>query len=155
MYLVPNDDYSDGYLVLNDKNSVDLINTMITVKSLSPHHVGGCWMAIMEQIGAFLFPLIGPKISMTASQFTEPPIVFQNLIQASMKIITKGPFYWTLCRDTPVSSGFPAQRASNARSVSILWCHNVHTGSDMWSYTGMSTRRCEINLNITHSSHTW
>ena len=50
----------------------------------------------------------------------------QHHIQANTKENIKAPHYLALCEgNSPLTGGFPSQRASNAERVSISWYHNA------------------------------
>ena len=55
------------------------------------------------------------------------PLFTQLFIQAQIKENIKAPCHWPLCRNSPMTSKFLAQMASNVENVSI-WCrhHGLH-----------------------------
>ena len=55
----------------------------------------------------------------------------QPLIKAQIKENIKAPRHWPLCRESPVTGEFPAQRANNAENVSIWWRHHVSLASNI------------------------
>ena len=59
-----------------------------------------------------------------ASQITRLTIVYSS-VYLGIKENTKGPRHWPLCWEVTVTGEFPAQKASNAKNVSICWRHHV------------------------------
>ena len=49
----------------------------------------------------------------------------QPFIQAQIKENIKAPRHWPLCGEVTGDRWIPAQMASNAENVSILWRHHV------------------------------
>ena len=60
-----------------------------------------------------------------ASQITSPTIVYFIVYSGAGKENIKAPRHWPLCKEFPGTGEFPAQMASNAENVSILWRHHV------------------------------
>ena len=62
-----------------------------------------------------------------AYQITSLTIVAQAFIEVQIKESIKAPRHWPqVCAgNSPVTSEFPAQMASNAENVSIWWRHHV------------------------------
>ena len=60
----------------------------------------------------------GVIMNAMTSQITSLTIVYSSFIQTKIKKTHQFPRQWPLCKD------FPAQRASNARLVSIWWRHH-------------------------------
>ena len=71
-------------------------------------------------------------MSTIASQITSVDILYSTFVQAQIKENIKAPRHVTgLCvGNSPVTGEFPAQKASNAKNVSIWWRH--HGG---WNWT--------------------
>ena len=67
-----------------------------------------------------------------------------------MKENIKAPRHWSLCWEFTGIGEFPAQRASNAESVSIWWRHHVLQKSAMWDICLMHRRICEVGLSWQH-----
>ena len=55
--------------------------------------------------------------------------LLNQIVQAQIKENIKSLHHWPLRGNTPVTSGFPSQRASNAENVSIWWRHH-HPGME-------------------------
>ena len=49
----------------------------------------------------------------------------QPFVQAQMKKNIKASRHWLCERNSPVTGELPAQRASNAENISILWRHHA------------------------------
>ena len=75
-----------------------------------------------------------------ASQITSLTVFTQPFIQTQIKENIKAPRHWPLCGEFTGTGEFPAQRASYAENVSILWRHHV-TGQ--WSLT-LKVWQCPI-----------
>ena len=63
-------------------------------------------------------------MSVIESQITGNLTDGQQLIQADHKKIT-APHSWPLSGEFTCDQWFPSQRASNAESISISWCHHI------------------------------
>ena len=60
-----------------------------------------------------------------ASQITGVSIVYSTVCSGASKKITKAPRHWLCEGCSPVTGGFPSQRASNAENVPVWWRHHV------------------------------
>ena len=65
-------------------------------------------------------------MSAIASQITSLTIVYSTVYSGVDKKNIKAPRHWPLCGILPVTSEFPAQRASNAENVFIWWRHHAY-----------------------------
>ena len=63
-------------------------------------------------------------ISSMASQITGVTLYTQPFVQAQIKENNKAPRHWPLCRNSPVTGEFPAQKASSAENAYIWWRHH-------------------------------
>ena len=72
-----------------------------------------------------------------APQITSPTIVYSTVIQTQIKENIKARRHWPLCGEFTGTGEFPAQRASNAENVPILWRHH---GKQQTSLPGIYTR---------------
>ena len=63
-------------------------------------------------------------ISALSSQSIGVLIVCWTVYSGADQKNIKAPRHWPLWRNPPVTGGFPSQRASNAKSVSIWWHHH-------------------------------
>ena len=60
----------------------------------------------------------------------------------------QSPRYWPLCGNSPVTGGFPPQRASNAENVSIWRRHHVSNFMLQGYYTDSGTNWYRNNVMI-------
>ena len=63
-------------------------------------------------------------MSETASQIIGVSMVCSTVCSAQIKVNMKAPRHWPLQGNSPVTGEFPAQRASNAKTLSIWWRHH-------------------------------
>ena len=64
-------------------------------------------------------------MSAMASQITSLTTVYSNVHSGADQRKHQTPRHWPLCGNSPVTGEFPAQKASNAKNVSIWWRHHV------------------------------
>ena len=72
-------------------------------------------------------------MSTMASQITGVSIVYSTVYSGTNHRKHQTPRHWPFAGKTPVTSEFPAQKASNAENVSIWWRrHGVWLGISSW-----------------------
>ena len=76
-------------------------------------------------------------MSAMAAQVTSLTIIYSTVYSRHMSKETAKPRVTGLCEgNSPVTSEFPAQRASNAENVSIWWRHYVQSKKQDGIYRG-------------------
>ena len=103
-FLFENRFWATGPYKRRNSNSTYITTTQISVMGNITTH-GGLYNFFECQMNDLLF--------------TQP------FIQVQVKENIKVPRHWPLCGNSPVTGELPAQRASNAKIVSIWWRHHV------------------------------
>ena len=81
-------------------------------------------------------------------------LFIQSFIQAQIKENIKAPRHWPLCGEFTGTGEFPAQRASNAENVSILWRQlDLLDCLLIWVYRAMVTHVYEFLMRFYGLQH--